>query len=216
MALSAHGSRYMSKITRVLAVLFVFAGISAAAAAQSTIGNVVRCEGPCLGAGDGFSESLTGGAAVRLMERVSTGAGGRLELAFDDGTHLTVGEKAEVVLDQFVYDPNGANRFHAAINGAFRYVSGALGAGATRQASITTPFAVIGVRGTDFWGGPTGGMSGVVVFAGVVSVATATGSVVLSAPGEGTDVPVGNVPPGAVSRWPDDKVAAAIATVTFH
>ncbi len=150
------------------------------------------------------------------METVSTGAGGRLEIAFVDGTRLTLGEKAEVLLDEFVYDPAGANRFHAAITGAFRYVSGRLGAGATRQASITTPLALIGVRGTDFWGGPSNGAIGVVVFEGSVEVTTAAGSVILSAPREGTSLTGGGTLPSPVSQWSDDRIAAALASVAFH
>ena len=206
----------MGNITRVLAVLIGFAGISPAAAAQAVIGSVVRSEGPCVGVSDGRSESLTGGMAVRLMEKVTTGAAGRLEIAFQDGTHLTVGEKAEIVLDDFVYDTKAGNRFHAAITGAFRYVSGKLAAGATRQASITTPFADIGVRGTDFWGGTLNGVTGVVVFEGVVSVTTAAGSVVLSAPGQGTNLSARDAPPAAVANWSDERIGAAIGSVTFH
>ena len=197
-------------------MLVGFSGISATAAAETVIGSVIRSEGPCVGVSDGSSESLTGGMAVRLMETVTTGAAGRLEIAFQDGTHLTVGEKAEIVVDDFAFDPKGGSRFHAMITGPFRYLSGKLAAGANRQASITTPFADIGVRGTDFWGGTLNGVSGVVVFEGVVSVTTAAGSVVLSAPGEGTNVSARDAPPTAVTQWSDERIATAIASVTLH
>ena len=206
----------MRIIANSIAAFIVCGGISAAPAAEAVIGGVARAQGPCAGVSEGLRESLTAGSAVRLNETVSTGAGARLELAFDDGTHLTVGEKAEVVLDEFVYDANAASRLHAAITGPFRYVSGKLAAGATRQASITTFFATIGVRGTDFWGGPIGGVNGVVVFAGVVSVTTTAGTVILTAPGQGTDVAVPGAAPGAASLWSQDKVATALASVTFH
>ena len=163
----------MRKITKVFAALLVFCGVPAASAAESVIGSVTRLEGPCSGLGDGYSESLAEGRGVRLMETVSTGAGGRLEIAFVDGTRLTLGEKAQAVLDTFVYDPNGASRFHVAVTGVFRYVSAKLAAGATHQAGVTTPFADIGVRGTDFWGGTLNGVSGVVIFEGAVLVTTA-------------------------------------------
>ena len=197
-------------------MLVGFSGISATAAAETVIGSVIRSEGPCVGVSDGSSESLTGGMAVRLMEKVTTGAAGRLEIAFQDGTHLTVGEKAEIVVDDFAFDPKSGGRFHAMITGPFRYLSGKLAAGANRQASITTPFADIGVRGTDFWGGTLNGVSGVVVFEGVVSVTTAAGSVVLSAPGEGTNVSARDAPPTAVTQWSDERIATAIASVTLH
>jgi hypothetical protein len=216
MVSSAAGKVSMRRIAGVLAFLIGFTGISAAAAAEAVIGGVVRCEGTCLGISDGISKSLTGGAPVRLMETVTTGEAGRLELRFADDTRLTVGEKATILLDEFVFDPNGTSRFHAAITGPFRYISAKLGAGATRQASITTPLALIGVRGTDFWGGPSNGVTGIVVFEGSVEIITASGSVILSAPGEGTSLTAPGVPPSLVSRWSQDRIAAAIASVTFH
>ena len=206
----------MRTIIKALAVLIGFSGIFPAAATEAVIGSVVRSEGPCVGVSDGQSESLTGGMAVRLMEKVTTGAAGRLEIAFRDGTHLTVGEKAEIVLDDFVYEPKGGNRFHAVITGPFRYLSGKLAAGATRQASVTTPFADIGVRGTDFWGGTLNGVTGVVVFEGEVLVTTAAGSVVLRAPGQGTNLSARDAPPTAVTQWSDERIATAIASVAFH
>ena len=206
----------MGIFASVLTVLLAYAGISAAVAADAVIGSVVRCEGQCTRAGAGSPESLAGGDALRLMDKLSTGTGSRLAIALDDATSLTLGEKSDIVLDDFVYDPNGASRFHAAITGPFRYVSGKLAAGAMREASVTTPFAVIGVRGTDFWGGPIGGVNGVVLFSGSVTVTTPAGSVILSAPGEGTEVDAPGAPPGSAELWPQDRIAAAIASVAFH
>ena len=60
------------------------------------------------------------------------------------------------------------------------------------------------------------GVTGVVVFAGSVSVTTAGGTVVLSAPGEGTNLSASAVPPTSVTQWSDNRIAAAIASVTFH
>ncbi len=185
-------------------------------AAESIIGSVVRCEGTCVGISDGSRESLAGGTVVRLMETVTTGDGGRLELRFADDTRLMVGEKAEVLLDAFVFDRYGANRFHAAITGPFRYISGPLGAGATRDAGISMPLALIGVRGTDFWGGTINGVTGVVVLDGSVSVTTAGGTVILSAPGEGTNLSTHDAPPSPVRQWSDDRIAGAIGSVSFH
>ena len=206
----------MRKITNVLMAVLALAGISAASAAEDAIGSVMRCGGQCVRAGAGMAKSLAGGDILRLMDRLSTGSGSRLAIALDDGTRLTLGEKADIVLDDFVYDANGAARFHAAVTGPFRYVSGKLAAGAMRQASVTTPFAVIGVRGTDFWGGPIGGLNAVVLFSGSVTVATPAGSVILAAPGEGTDISAPGAPPGRVSQWSGDRIATAVATVAFH
>ncbi|CAN5161962.1 FecR domain-containing protein [soil metagenome] len=184
-------------------------------AAEPAIGSVVRTQGASTGTSDGTAETLAPGMAVQLNEIIVTCAAARLDLAFDDGTRLSVGEKAQVVLDRFVYQPGGASVFHAAVSGPFRFVSGSLGAGASRQASVTTPYALIGIRGTDFWGGPVRGSFGVFLIEGSVSIAAGGREVILTAPGLGTDIGAAGGAPGDPTRWPADKVGEALATVTF-
>jgi hypothetical protein len=150
---------------------------------------------------------------VNLAETVATGAGARATIALNDGTTITLGEKARLVIDAFVYDPAAASTLHASVAGAFRYLSGRLAPGATRQASVTTPVATIGVRGTDFWGGPIDGRFGVVLFEGAVSVTVGGETVLLDAGGLGANF--GGAAAMSVTRWPQDKVARALATVTF-
>jgi hypothetical protein len=203
--------------TAIILVLTAVAWpVAAAIAAEPVIGNVARVQGPAVGISGGASESLVAGSDIRLNEKLTTGADARLEVVFDDGTRLTVGERSMLVVDDFIYAPAGVSRLHAAVTGPLRYVSGKLAVGGTRQASVTTPFALIGVRGTDFWGGPIDGANGVVVFEGSVSVSNAAGAVVLSAPGQGTNVAGQDAAPGPVTVWPADKVGRAVATVTFR
>jgi len=99
--------------------------------------------------------------------------------------------------------------------GDFRFISGKLTPGAARDASVTTPFAVIAVRGTDFWGGPIDGAFGVLLFEGAVSVTNAGATTDLTMPGDGVNLPTLVSPPGGVVAWAADKVARAVATVTF-
>jgi hypothetical protein len=147
---------------------------------------------------------------------ITTGPDARLALRFHDGTLLTIGEKARVLLDEFVYHPEGKSRLRLAIEGAFRFASGKLAPGATRDASITTPVATIGVRGTDFWGGPIDGHFGVVLIEGAITVATAAGNVEVSAPNQGVDLTDGASPPGRVRDWARAKIDRAIDTITFR
>jgi hypothetical protein len=129
---------------------------------------------------------------------------------------LTLGENASLTIDTFVYAPGGANSFHAAVSGAFRYVSGALGANATRTASVTTPAAVVGIRGTDFWGGSIDGQQGFVLFGGIIDVTVGGSTVTIENPGTGVAFDASAARPGMVYVWADDKVQRAIATVTFR
>jgi hypothetical protein len=77
-----------------------------------------------------------------------------------------------------------------------------------RKIAVSTPLADIGVRGTEFWGGPLD-TYGVLLLEGEVSVSNQAGSVVLAKPGQGTDIPSPLDPPGAPTAWPEEKVARA-------
>jgi uncharacterized membrane protein YgcG len=82
-------------------------------------------------------------------EKVLTEVGSRANISFIDGSHVLIGEKAELTIDAFVFDPKtGTER--AAYNiaaGALRFVSGAIKSDSIK---IQTPTAAIAVRGTNF------------------------------------------------------------------
>jgi hypothetical protein len=81
--------------------------------------------------------------------------------------------------------------------------------------AVSTPFADIAVRGTEFWGGPLD-KYGVLLLKGKVTVSNQAGSVLLGEPREGTDIPSPLDPHGAPTAWAAEKVARAIATVALH
>jgi hypothetical protein len=204
------------KIAAIAILAACLALSPSAGGAATAIGSVSRLEGAAEAVSEGAKRELATGSAVHLLEEVATGVDARLELTLDDGSVLTLGETARLVLDDFVYAPAGESRLHATVAGAFRYVSGKLGIGATRQASVTTPFAIVGVRGTDFWGGPIDGRFGVFLIAGEITVAGGGASRQLSTPGASVDIDAPGSPIGQVVAWPQEKIDRAIATVTFR
>jgi hypothetical protein len=204
----------MKRIVRCSLVLFLLSPLPSFAA--NAIGKVDHIQGESSGVADGSTKPLTLDAAVFENEEITTGPDARLALRFDDGTLLTIGEKARVLLDEFIYRPEAESRLRLAVVGAFRFVSGNLRPGATRDASVTTPVATIGVRGTDFWGGPIDGHFGVVLIDGAITVSTSAGSVEVNAPNQGVDMTDGASPPGPVHDWARAKIDRAIDTVTFR
>jgi hypothetical protein len=158
------------------------------------------------------------GAAVHMKDELRTGAEGRLHVTFRDNTVLTLGENASVVIDRYIYDPDkgtGETVLQAA-KGAFRFASGHIKEIQGSKIAVSTPVADIGVRGTEFWGGPLGGKYGVLLLEGEVSVSNQAGSVTLAATGQGTDIPSPLDPPGPAAAWSADKIDRAIATVALH
>jgi len=200
-----------------LAIL-LFASVGNHAEAQEAIGTVSRIQGVASGTHAGTTRMLAPNASIFLNEVVSTGDAARLEITFIDRTQVTLGEKAQLTLDTYVFNPTagrGSIKFGAV--GAFRFLSGQLSKLARSDVSVTTPVANIGIRGTEFWGGPIDGQPlGVFLIAGRVRVSNTAGGRTLRRPGQGTNIATRGAAPGPVTIWPPDKVRRAVATVTFQ
>jgi hypothetical protein len=203
----------------IFIVVALLAGfVSGPAAAQNAIGTVSRIQGEASGMRGDAAQALGLSASVFLNEVVSTGEGARLEVTFADNTRLTLGEKAKLTLDTYVFDPaarKGTLKF--GMVGAFRFVSGRVTKLASSDVSVTTPVATLGIRGTEFWGGPIDDQAlGVFLLKGTVVVSNAAGRQTLRRRGQGTNIATAGAAPGPVTFWPRDKVNRALATVTFR
>lgn len=206
----------------IIAVMLFSACAGSQTAAQSVrpqaIGAVSRIQGEASGTQGGATRPLGLKSSVFANDLIATAETARLEVTFTDDTRLTLGEKAKLTLDTYVFDPAaGKGTIKFDLVGAFRFVSGQVSKLASAEVSVTTPVAVVGIRGTEFWGGPIDDqVLGVFLIDGSVSVSNAAGQQILSQPGQGTNIAAPGVAPGAVTLWPPDKVARAIATVTFR
>ena len=202
----------------IVAVMLVSGFAGGECAAQDAIGTVSRIQGEASGTRNGATRALAPNSAVFLNETVATGETARLEVTFTDNTRLTLGEKAKLTLDNYVFDSaarRGTIKF--GLVGAFRFVSGQVSKLASADVSVTTPVAVVGIRGTEFWGGSIDDQAlGVFLIEGSVSVSNGAGQQILNLPGQGTNIAAPGAAPGPVTFWPPDKVGRAIATVTFR
>jgi hypothetical protein len=116
--------------------------------AQPKIGSTVSTKDDVKGITERGTQSLAAGTGVYLDERVHTGTSGKAEILFADRTNLTVGPVTDIKLDQFVYNPDGkGNVVVVASTGAFRFITGIQ---AHEDYKVETPFATMGVRGTEF------------------------------------------------------------------
>ena len=203
----------------VIAMTLLLSGFAGGQAeAQETIGAVSRIQGEASGTRGGAKRTLSLSASVFLNEVVSTGEAARLEVTFTDNTRLTLGEKAELTFDRYVFNPAaGSGTIKFGVVGAFRFLSGQVSKLASSDVSVTTAVATLGIRGTEFWGGPIDDQAlGVFLIEGAVSVSNAAGQQVLNLPGQGTNIAAPCAAPGPVTFWPPDKIGRAIATVTFR
>lgn len=88
------------------------------------------------------------GDLVYQGDAVATGADGRVGINFTDGTSFNLSSNARMVLNEFVYDPNGASNstLFNLTKGTFTFVAGKVAK--TGDMKIDTPVATMGVRGT--------------------------------------------------------------------
>ncbi|HEV7822887.1 MAG TPA: FecR domain-containing protein, partial [Burkholderiales bacterium] len=125
------------------------AAVSAQAAPKIGVASAVRNDVQrVVGSG---GQPLAVGSDVFTNERIRTGEASTAQILFLDKTSLTVGSRAEITLDRFVFNPSkGAGQVVlSALNGAFRFVTGSQD---PRNYTVRTPVGVIGVRGTIFDG----------------------------------------------------------------
>jgi len=109
----------------IIAVMLVSGFAGGQCAAQDAIGTVSRIQGEASGTRNGAIRTLGLNSSVFLNEVLSTAQTARLEVTFTDNTRLTLGEKAKLTLDTYVFDSaagNGTIKF--GLVGAFRFVSG--------------------------------------------------------------------------------------------
>lgn len=88
------------------------------------------------------------GDPVYQGDVVQTGADGAVGITFTDGTAFNLTNNARMVLNEFVYDPNGKSNstFFSLTKGTFTFVAGKVAK--TGDMKIDTPVATMGIRGT--------------------------------------------------------------------
>ena len=88
------------------------------------------------------------GDLVYKGDVVQTGADGKVGITFSDGTAFNLSSNARMVLNEFVYDPNGKSNstLFSLSKGTFTFIAGKVAK--TGDMKIDTPVATMGIRGT--------------------------------------------------------------------
>ena len=126
--------------------------LSMSTGVMASIGDVRQQQGEAtIERQSGDKISSTTGTEIESLDTVRTGQG-RTSIQFVDDTRVDVTENSKLVIDEFIYDPNtstGALALKASF-GTVRYASGQIAKNSKQNVKISTPTAVVGVRGTDF------------------------------------------------------------------
>ena len=116
------------------------------------IGSVVEQEGVTSVERQGEESDLEEGSDVEFMDTVKTGKG-ELGITFIDDTNVAVSSQSSLIIDDFVYDPDNADKSKLVLRvaaGTVKYASGNVAKLAKQNVDIRTPTAKILVRGTAF------------------------------------------------------------------
>jgi hypothetical protein len=157
---------------------------------------------------DSVRRTLDRAAPVFLGDEVATGVTSRLGMRLGRDTTIRLGEQSRLKIERFLVDAGGVMTL---LSGALLFDRPPRSAPARVQ--IRSPFALIAVRGTRFFAGPSNGPFGVFVVRGLVTV-TAVGQQVILRDGEGTDFVSPGTPPTPVKRWAPERIRAALASVS--
>jgi hypothetical protein len=136
-----------SQVTSLLGVLLSTTAALTGAQAQS-YGKVGAVNQEATGTPPGGStRKLTVGAGVVVKERVRTSAAGSTQIQFPDQSAINLGANCDLVIDEFVYDPQAKSgtMVATATKGVMRFIGGSISHNA--GATIKTPSASLGIRG---------------------------------------------------------------------
>ena len=158
------------RIVRYFSYLFIFSFIFIPyfAFANDRIGTI----GIVIGQADVVNRNIE----LKIKENIyfgdviRTGAQTNLQILFEDETVFTIGENTEIVINEFIYDPNQDNELNKisaeVMQGSLKVVTGLISKENPENLLITLPTGVLATRGTEVQALVKPGQNDVVVLLG--------------------------------------------------
>ncbi len=181
------------------------------------VGTLVRLEGSVGRVRGMKSAPLSVGSGILLEDIILTGVKGRGQINLIDGTQITLGNDAQFVVDEYLFDQETTQESLARftiMRGGFSYLSGKLGKVKNPDVEIATSYGYIGIRGTSLWAGVFNNEMRVFLEGGNIVVFNEYGSVDLGA-GEGTKIKGFQKAPDIPMVWKQDGIDLIKNLVAF-
>ena len=176
--------------------------------AAPVAGAVSDLKGEAIAETAGSPRRLAPGVDVFVADTVSTGDDARIALKLGRATVVRLGAKARLKIDAHLIDVGGELDLQS---GPILFDRRSKGPQRS-ETVVRTPYGLLAVRGTRFWGGMSNGVFGVFVDSGRVDV-TAAGRTVRLSRGLGTDIARPGDPPTPPKVWGKPRIEAALASV---
>lgn len=145
---------FKQKRTIVALVLSILLSFPAVAFAGKSIGKITRLKGRVTIYRNGarVGQSAKNGMTLQQNDKIKTRARAYLRFKLKDGSIMTLGQKTELTLDKFTYDPKKKERvaFFKVALGKLRVFANRMLKYRDNRFQVKTPTAVAGVRGTVF------------------------------------------------------------------
>lgn len=207
---------------RLLLIAFFSALLApvARAAEPAVAGAVIHIQGAAFANRNESSGNLSKDTQILVGDRIITGHNARVVLRMIDGAVLTLGADTEFAIGDYRYSEQAQQGSAALelVKGVFRAVTGAIGKLREHDFKVRTAVSVIGIRGTDFWGGFyfSQALDVALLGGGGIYVENAAGRVEVTNVGDGTTISSANEPPSAPKHWGEKKLNAAKQSVAWE
>ena len=140
----------MKRLLCLLAFGWLLGLSTTALAADAHVALVKRVEGSVKVVRASGSVEASGGTQLLVSDRLIAAPGATASIVFRDGTLLTLGSGADVLVRDYLFEPKD-DAFSVSLylnKGSAIYESGKIGKLKPEAVKIDTPTATVGVRGT--------------------------------------------------------------------
>src|SRR5882724_11633232 len=196
------------KALGLVGTLLAAAAFNRSSNAADPAGRVEEIKGEAFADASNQHRTLEKSSSVFVGDRVETGASSRLTMLLGADTTIRLGERAHLVIDQFLSTTGGEISLQSGPM-LFDRPSGSRPV----PVKIRSSYGLIAVRGTKFFAGPSNGVFGVFVDHGTVTVSGGGSKVVLQA-GQGTNLERRGSKPSAPVAWGPERIRAAFDSVS--
>lgn len=137
----------------IVAILCLCLGAVASAFSADSVGRIVSIEGKASATGaDGTVRALEMKSDIFMNDKIVTPAQSKLQIRMADDSMISQGEKSEMTIDEFVYDPGAKKEGSCSLKlakGLFRTITGKITELKPDRFKVRTNMATIGIRGCD-------------------------------------------------------------------